>query len=321
MKKKTALIGLSTLGLGVLSYHKLKAHRQGRSLRSLVVNDIVRHTPQKSLETLRAGTEEKYRLPKIARYRYGFKPLKHDPESLEYTPKNYTAENIIFYIHGGAYWYQPAILNFRFLHRFAKQAQARIIMPIYPKAPHAEALDVHAMILKRYRDLIEEQGISPKTITFMGDSAGAGFLMSMMQVLRDSELPQPQQALLMSPWLDVSNSNPEMANLEVKDVLLDLETLRHQGEVYAGSLSVKDPLVSPIYGDSTNLAPITIFTGTHDILHPDALKLEHLARLNHWDITLHIYDKMMHSFIQFPTPEAKAAIKTMHAIMKNKKSR
>ncbi|MCH4170268.1 MAG: alpha/beta hydrolase [Lactobacillus sp.] len=159
------------------------------------------------------------------------------------------------------------------------------------------------MVLKTYQELLITEQLDASQVTLMGDSAGGGFILAFLQRLRDESLPLPKQAVLLSPWLDVTGSNPKMMDIQPFDPMLNLPNLIALGQGYIGDLNDHDPLVSPIYGDSANLPPIYSFTGTHDILNADALKFQDKADENNWDVTTYNYDNMNHVFSALPIPE------------------
>jgi len=47
---------------------------------------------------------------------------------------------------------------------------------------------------------------------------------------------------------------------------------------YRGDLEAKDPRVSPIYGLLSGLPPMTVVTGSRDLLHPDILRFSKAAK-------------------------------------------
>lgn len=75
---------------------------------------------------------------------------------------------------------------------------------------------------------------------------------------------------------------------------------------------VHEPLVSPLYGDSSDLPPITVFTGTHDILNPDAVRFDH-----GWPVTTYTYQIMDHIFALLPIPEGQDALHRIAQIMQH----
>ena len=52
--------------------------------------------------------------------------------------------------------------------------------------------------------------VDPAHIVVAGDSAGGGLSLALLQVLRDSGLPLPAGAFLISPWCDLTHSFPSV---------------------------------------------------------------------------------------------------------------
>lgn len=319
--KKTGKV-LGALGAGFIALKGLQAIKEKRSLRSLLVEetlDTVNLFPtirsQEDMKNYIGNYYKPFKLPEEAKLRYRFKYLKGFDDTLEYVPKEQTSK-VIFYIHGGSYWFQPLSFQYGMMHRLSNMADARVVMPIYPKAPIHNANEATAMVLSRYLYLINEEYIDPEDIVLVGDSAGGGMVLSLLQVMRNRKYPLPSKAILISPWLDVSNSNTEMEQLQAVDPILHVEDLKFEGKVYADGLSVKDPLVSPIYGDLTKLPPIHLFIGTHDIFYADAKKINEIAFEDNVDLTMYTYPNMDHVFPAYPIPEAKEVLKKIASLIK-----
>ena len=67
--------------------------------------------------------------------------------------------------------------------------------------------------------------------------------------------------------------------------------------------------MSPVYGSLKDLAPISLFIGTRDILYPDCRKLRDQAAAEGVAINYREYEGMVHNWMLGPMPEAKQAIK------------
>ncbi|MFW6263608.1 MAG: alpha/beta hydrolase, partial [Thermotogota bacterium] len=103
-------------------------------------------------------------------------------------------------------------------------------------------------------------------------------------------------------------SNPGITKqLEKREKILTVVFLIKAGKHWVGEDDPKSYLVSPINGDLEGLPPITIFTGTYDLLFPDAQKLHEKLKSMGGRSELKVYDKMLHDFAIFPIPEAKRA--------------
>ena len=66
--------------------------------------------------------------------------------------------------------------------------------------------------------------------------------------------------------------------------------------------------MSPVYGSLKNLAPLSLFIGTRDILYPDCRKLREKATAESVRINYREYEGMVHNWMLGPMPEAKQAI-------------
>ena len=141
--------------------------------------------------------------------------------------------------------------------------------------------------------------------------------LAVAQQLRDRSGLQPGRIVLISPWLDMTLSEPEQRRIERRDEMLSLPGLAESGRLYAGGLDVRDPLVSPLFGELAGLAPIHVFTGTDDVLHPDARRLAHTMTEKGQEIHLYESEGMQHCYALLPLiPEGKAARKAIIGIMR-----
>jgi acetyl esterase/lipase len=222
-------------------------------------------------------------------------------------------EKAVLYLHGGAYVAQFISSHWRFISKLITATNHTVIAPDYPLAPAATVRDVFAQMLPLYRETVEEFGA--ENIVIMGDSAGGGMALALAQVFREEGLPQPERLILLSPWLDVSMSNPALPELDKRDPILDIQGLKAAGEMYAGDLSVKDPRVSPIFGDCTNLAPMSLFIGTRDMLWADCR--EFCAKLTTQGIPIEYHEapEMLHDWMIMPTPEAEEVLSEIKRLL------
>jgi acetyl esterase/lipase len=146
--------------------------------------------------------------------------------------------------------------------------------PLAPENKYEKILDV---VMNCYL-WIQKRSTGEKII-LMGDSSGGSIALVLSLTLKEKHLPQPEKLILISPWLDITLTNPQIAMFEKYDKLLDRFSLQESGKLYAGSVDRKDPHLSPLFADITNLAPIHLFMGTHDILLPDARQFKMYADL------------------------------------------
>ena len=179
---------------------------------------------------------------------------------------------VVFYLHGGAYVTKMPLLHRNFLHRLAHASEAQFLMVDYrlaPEFPFPAALDDS---LTAYQWLLD-QGWDPEKIMIAGDSAGGGLVLATLIALRDKGLPLPVGAIVMSPWTDLAGTGDSITRLAKEDVLLNWDNLKECALDYAGSEDLKNPLVSPLYGDFKGLPDTLILVGGSEILMDDSTRL------------------------------------------------
>ena len=221
-------------------------------------------------------------------------------------PKQNASEKHVIYLHGGAYVNSFAPQHWDFMSKLVDMLGCTVTAPNYPHAPEHNVHDVFALMLPLYNELAAVAGSA--NITIMGDSSGGGISLALAQRLREDGHAQPGHVVLLSPWLDATLSNPEIAEFDKIDPFLGVEGLKYGGEVYARDVDPKSYLVSPVYGSLKDLAPVTLFIGTRDILYPDCRKLRDNATAEGAYLDYREYDQMVHNWMLGPMPEAKHAL-------------
>jgi len=211
----------------------------------------------------------------------------------------------VLYVHGGGFIREIIPMHWSLIAKIATKVPAEVTAPIYPLAPHSTASQTVPIATDIAGELIAHNGAH--NVTLMGDSAGGNIVLGIAQTLRDRGLPQPRQLVLISPVLDVSKSNPAITSIARYDRVGNVASSVAHGRLYAGELDIKDPLVSPLYADLTGLAPMAVFSGTHDINNPEAREFADRAR--DAGIPLDYYEEPggQHVYPLLPTAEGASA--------------
>ncbi len=221
------------------------------------------------------------------------------------TPKKIKTKKVLIYIHGGAFMYGPVGFHWQAIADIANKAGCVTWMVDYPKTPEHQALEVTENILATYQEALKRYDAD--RILLGGDSAGGNLLLSLALQLPALKLPFPSRLIPICPLMDMSLENPAILEVQPREVLLNVKHLQVIHQWYLGQTNSKDPLVSPLFGNLSNLPPINIFIATDDILMPDQrLFVENVSRTN-TTITVHEGKDMIHAWPIFPTPEGKKA--------------
>lgn len=212
----------------------------------------------------------------------------------------------ILHLHGGAYVQQISPHHWRFVTRLVERLDAAVTVPLYPLAPEHDVTQTLPMVRAAYdRTLAGER---PARRILMGDSAGGGLCVALAQRFRADDHPQPGRIVLLSPWLDVTMTGPQVLEQDARDPYLGAAGLAEAGRRYAGPLEVTDPRVSPAFGSMGGLAPMAVFIGTRDVLLPDARRLHRAAAAANVPMEYHEYPGMIHNWPMRRLPEARQAL-------------
>jgi len=213
----------------------------------------------------------------------------------------------ILYFHGGGYVIGSPESHQALTSHLAAAANATVHSVAYrlaPEHPYPAALDDAVAV---YEALIDA-GTDPVSIILAGDSAGGGLALAALLTARERQLPYPAGAVLLSPWLDLTQSGLSVIECPF-DVLLSAEQLDVWSRLYAGAETDRhQPSLSPLFADLTGLPPILVHVGTEERLLDDSRRLAERAAActPPLDLTLHVGDGMMHVWHYFAgsTPEA-----------------
>ena len=231
-------------------------------------------------------------------------------ESMTASPINRESSIHIVYLHGGAYILGKNGVgrSEEFISRLIEGTEAKVTFIDYPVAPETCFTTTLASVYGTYIHLCAEY--ENDSFVFVGDSAGGGLALSLAQKVRDETfVRKPVKLVLFSPWIDLSMGDPRIKEQEKKDFVLSKEALIYAAEQYAGPENVMNPLVSPIYGDLSEIGESLIFFGTSELFYPDGLRLKEIAEENNYDIHLRFYNEMPHVWVLMPFPETKQALK------------
>jgi acetyl esterase/lipase len=273
----------------------LKAARYNRIWRDAAAAE--RHLADRALRPQAYGPPKRLRRDiRIAVSRHRGWPL------YEITPRRETPSGTVIYAHGGGWVNEIAVQHWALCARIAAEAACTVLVPIYPLIPVGTAAEV----VEGFAELAAERHVTGP-VCLAGDSAGGQIALSSALMLRDRQRQTAEQTILISPGLDASLAHPQIPAVERIDPWLARPGVRVFVEYWRGELAMEDPTVSPINGDLRGLGPITLFSGTRDILAPDAARLAGLATSAGVQIDYHERPGLVHVYPLLPTTEGAAA--------------
>lgn len=229
----------------------------------------------------------------------------YDVEPVGATP-NQTRASVVIYVHGGAWVNEIRIQHWHLTARVARESRQRVVVPIYPLVPFGTAREVRDGVVA----LVQEELDAGNEVRLAGDSAGGQLALSVALALRDQGIVLPATTLL-SPALDLSWKNPGIDAIQASDPWLARPGGRVLAEAWRGEDPIDDPVVSPLFGDLSGLGPLTILTGTRDILNPDAQLLRAKAQAAGVPVTWHEGAGQIHVYALLPTAAGEQGMRSI----------
>ena len=178
---------------------------------------------------------------------------------------NENRDRILLYIHGGGYVLNNGESGLQEALLMAHYGGFSIVSPDYrlaPQHPYPAALDD---VMAVYKELLKQY--PPDKIGIFGTSTGGGLTLALILKAKQEGLPLPGAIAPGTPWSDLTKTGDTYYTNEGVDNVLGLYDglLKEAALAYAGKENLKNPLLSPIYGDFAGFPPVMLTTGTRDL--------------------------------------------------------
>ncbi len=261
-------------------------------------------------------------VPRLAKKVDGVRCEKADLPGMdaEWIIPDYAAKDCaLLYLHGGAYVLGNIESHRSLTSRIAIASGCRALLIDYHLAPENVFPVALEDAVSAYRWLLK-QGYRPEKTAIAGDSAGGGLAVATLISLRDQGAPLPAAVMLLSPWTDLEQSGASYKKVGWRDPMISVKGLRKDALRYAGSKSLREPLLSPVHADLRGLPPLYIQVGSIEALLDDSRRLAERAARDGVEVKLDIARGMFHVYQIFSpfVPESNEAISKLGAFYREK---
>lgn len=236
-------------------------------------------------------------------------------DSFVYTYNGTLSNNnskFLLYVHGGNFVEHANKYQIKVLKKIAKETNSTLIFVIYELLPTGNYKKMFILLNKIYDKLLS---LKPQVINFIGDSAGAGSILSFAQQIASKDDTILNNIILISPWLDLSMTNPTLYRDALKDNMNNVDGTRYEGKLWANEIDCKDPRVSPIYGEFDKLKKISIIFGGRGILSSECKRFDKILNDKNIEHNYIMYEHEGHDFVFYPTREGEEAINDIITII------
>lgn len=225
---------------------------------------------------------------------------------------------VILYFHGGGYGLGSVETHRDLVARICRASRGSALSLEYRLAPEHRFPAQLEDALRAYRWLLG-QGVDPKRLVLAGDSAGGGLVVSTLVHLRDSGEPLPAAGVCLSPWVDLDIVGASVDVNERYDYI-SRRALSQYRRRFVRDEDARNPLASPLYADLRHLPPLLVQVGSAETLLDDSLRLADRARQAGVDVTLRVWEDMIHvwQLFAFLVPQGAAAIDELGAFVRER---
>ncbi len=227
----------------------------------------------------------------------------------------------VLYLHGGAFSAGSGRSHRNITNRFSEISGSAVLAIDYRLMPENPRKDGISDCRTAYRWILENgpDGASPLThLVVSGDSAGGNLSLSLVAWARDSGLRAADAVVAFSPTLDGTYSSPSIRHNASSDIMLGPlfsfllkipASIRAWLYLLEFRFNPANPVVSPLFGDLSNLPPTLIQVSEAEMLLDDTLRYVRKARASGSFAVAQTWPHMMHVWQIFhpELPEAEKA--------------
>jgi epsilon-lactone hydrolase len=226
------------------------------------------------------------------------------------SPKVVPAVNqnrLLVHVHGGGYVYNPGEAGTGEAALMAAYGGFKVISFDYrmpPDFPYPAAMDDAMAVWKAALKLQD-----PRNMAIFGTSTGGGMTLAMILRAKAEGLALPAAIAPGTPWSDLTETGDSYKTNEwIDNVLVSYSGyLSHAALLYANGRDLKDPQLSPIYGDFTGFPPAILTSGTRDLFLSLTVLTHRKLRRAGVEAELQVFEGMSHAQYNFDAfaPETK----------------
>lgn len=209
-------------------------------------------------------------------------------------PERYR-DRVLLHLHGGVRVLNPGEAGTREAIIMAGFSGYKIISVDYrmpPDHPFPAALDDSIAV---YRELLKSN--RPDNIAIFGTSAGGSLTITTLLRAKAEGLPMPGAIAPGTPTVDLTKTGDTLFTNAMVDNVLQTQDgfIRETAYLYANGRDLKDPLISPIYGDVTGFPPVILTSGTRDLYLSNTVRMHRKLRAAGVEAVLQIWEGQSHA--------------------------
>ena len=228
------------------------------------------------------------------------------------TPEAIPPENqnrLLIHVHGGCFVSFPGESGTGeaiFMAGFGRFKVISVDYRMPPDHPYPAALDDAMTVWKAATNMA-----APKNMAIFGSSAGGNLTLAMILRAKQDNLPLPGAIAPGTPMSDLTNAGDSFrTNAMLDNVLVAPDAnCDKRAALYTNGRDLKDPMLSPVYGDMRGFPPAILTTGTRDLLLSNTVRVHRKLREAGVEAALQVFEGQSHAqyYRDVGAPETKDA--------------
>ncbi|OAS27827.1 alpha/beta hydrolase [Methylobacterium platani] len=197
------------------------------------------------------------------------------------TPETLPPENrdrLLVHVHGGCYVLNPGEAGLPEAIFMAGFGRFKVVSVDYRMPPEATYPAAHDDAMTVWKAVVTTT--DPRKTAIFGTSAGGALTLAMVLRAKQEGLPLPAAIAPGTPMSDTTKVGDSfVTNAMLDNVLVSPDGFCDDGaKVYAAGHDLKDPMLSPVYGDMHGFPPTILTTGTRDLLLSNTVRVHRKLR-------------------------------------------
>jgi acetyl esterase/lipase len=214
------------------------------------------------------------------------------------TPSVIAPENrnrLLVHIHGGCYVLsggEAATTEAIYMAAYGRYKVLSVDYRRPPEFPYPAALDDVVAVWKGAVKMADARNMA-----IFGTSAGGALTLSAVLRIKQEGLAMPGAIAPGTPMSDLTKTGDSFyTNFMVDNVLVGSDgRCDAMAKLYANGHDLKDPMLSPVYGDMKGFPPAILTTGTRDLLLSNTIRVHRKLRQAGVDAALEVYEGQSHA--------------------------
>ena len=205
----------------------------------------------------------------------------------------------LIYIHGGGYVIGGGLSGLTEAAYMAALSGYKIIAIDYRLAPEYKYPYAVDDVFNVYKELLKTTKASD--IGVYGTSTGGALTLILAQKAKDNNVPMMKAIAALTPWSDIDKiGDSYLTNENIDNSIVSYEGwIRSAADAYASGFDLKDPYLSPVYGDTRGFCPTLLVSGTRDLFLSNTVRMQQNLIEHNVENELIVYEGQSHAQYYF----------------------